>query len=84
MVETKSRVGRASGERCPKCSSMLLANDYGQVWCSFVGDDFTPSCNYGMTHDAACASRDFPHVEYMPHTCDCGYEEAQRDKVATP
>ena len=46
----------ATGHRCPRCGSTLISNGRA-VWCSFVGDVYTPSCMYGLDRPVARCER---------------------------
>jgi hypothetical protein len=79
MSESKSRRGRESDKRCPKCHSILLTNDYRQLWCSRVGSGGVKydGCNYGMRHDDDCAVahvKNYGEGDYGQYPCNCGYE----------
>ena len=50
-TEGKTRTGRFSDKRCPKCGATLLTNDYDDYWCSRVPSGNTKGCDYGMKPD---------------------------------
>lgn len=62
--EEKSRTGRWSDKRCPRCGSTLLTNDFDEYWCSYVGGEGSPGCTYGI--DKLTPSPDVPPVAVAP------------------
>lgn len=77
MMSDLSRIGVLDPTgRCPKCGCSLLTNDYDQQWCTNVGGNEVTytGCTYGMKHDTDCGA-------HSGRVCNCGYEEAHRDKL---
>lgn len=46
----------ATAHRCPRCGSTLISNGRA-LWCSFVGDVYTPSCMFGLDGPVARCER---------------------------
>lgn len=48
MGRNKDLIGHLSEKRCPKCGSVCLENKRGDIWCSFIGGNSIPACDYGL------------------------------------
>lgn len=68
QVDPKSPgIGHMSDRRCPQCGATLLVNDWGDEWCSLIGD-----CHYNVNVPENCTCHCHKEKDLPPGVqCKC-------------